>query len=192
MMKMSVQPETVDVEIRRTVNLSLLPLLDEERAGSEDGIALNLAYFDVRGWEVEDVELVQKEELELLTKLADAGWRTDAAEEILEGHFSDYSELSGFDAGMGTAVYALSAAGAIPISSCNGGTIGQGFHAERVPSILFAAGENFEPALIMKAAEEADLGLIPNGEFVEIFADQVLKFHDFSRRLTAALREKTS
>ena len=124
MMKMSVQPETVDVEIRRTANLSLLPLLDEERAGSEDGIALNLAYFDVRGWDVEDAELVQKEELELLARLADVGWRTDAAEEILEEHFSDYSELSGFDAGMGTAVYARSAAGATPISSCNGGTIG--------------------------------------------------------------------
>lgn len=181
-------PEPAEVEIRRTANLALLSPLDEERAGSEDGLALNLAYFDVRGWGWEDAELVQKEEFELLQKLAGAGWTTDAAEEILEEHFSDYSELGGFDPGMGAAVYALSAAGATPISSCNGGTIGQSHHSENVPSILFAAGDGFRPELIMEAAADAGLGVIPNREFAEIYADQVLKFNDFSVRLISLLK----
>lgn len=181
-------PEPADVEIRRTANLALLSALDEERAASEDGLALNLAYFDVRGWSVKDAELAQKEELELLEKLAGAGWTTDAAEEVLDEHFSDYSELGGFDPGMGAAVYALSAAGATPISSCNGGTIGQRHHSETVPSILFATGKGFRPELIMEAAAEAGLGVITNREFAEIFADQVLKFNDFSVRLIAALK----
>lgn len=50
------------------------------------------------------------------------------------------------------AVFALSAAGATPISSCNGGTIG-------------------------------GMGIIPNGEFADIFADDILKFHAFAERL---------
>jgi hypothetical protein len=181
-------PKTADVEIRRTANLSFLSSLDEERAGSEDGIALNLAYFDVRDRDIEDAALAQEEELDLLKRLDDAGWTTDAAEEILEEQFSDFSELAGFDPGMGAAVYALSAAGATPISSCNGGTIGQSHHSETVPSILFAAGENFQPELIVKAAQDAGLGIIPNREFAEIFADQVLKFNHFSVELISALR----
>lgn len=181
-------PKTADVEIRRTANLSFLSPLDEERAGSEDGIALNLAYFDVRNRDIEDAALAQEEELDLLKRLDAAGWTTDAAEEILEEQFSDFSELAGFDPGMGAAVYALSAAGATPISSCNGGTIGQSHHSETVPSILFAAGENFQPELIIKAAQDAGLGIIPNREFAEIFADQVLKFNSFSVELISALR----
>lgn len=181
-------PEPVDVEIRRTANLVLLSALDEERAGSEDGLALNLGYFDVRGWDIDHADFVQKEELELLVKLADAGWATDTAEAVLEEHFSDYSELMGFDPGMAAAVYALSAAGATPISSCNGGTIGQSQHSETVPSILFAAGDGFQPELIMDAAADADLGLIPNREFAEIYADQVIKFNDFSVRLISSLK----
>ncbi|WP_312950464.1 hypothetical protein [Agrobacterium sp.] len=172
-------PKTADVEIRRTADLSFLSPLDEDRAGSEDGIALNLAYFDVRDRDIEDAALAQEEELDLLKRLDDAGWTTDAAEEILEEQFSDFSELAGFDPGMGAAVYALSAAGATPISSCNGGTIGQSHHSETVASILFAAGENFQPELIIKAAQDAGLGIIPNREFAEIFADQVLKFITF-------------
>lgn len=35
-------PERAAIEIRRTANLALLSVLDEERAGSEDGLALNL------------------------------------------------------------------------------------------------------------------------------------------------------
>jgi len=189
MITFATHPVAADVEIRRTANLALVSELDEKRAGSEDGIALNQSYFDVRGWDVDDVEGVQKEELALLQGLSDTGWITDAAEELLEEYFSDYSEIAGFDVGMGAAVYALSAAGATPISCCNGGTIGQGHHSETVPSILFAAGRDFRPELIMKSAEAADLGLVPNGEFAEIFADQILKFHDFSCRLTALLRE---
>lgn len=182
-------PEPADVEIKRTANLALLSALDEERAGSEDGLALNLAYFDIRGWDVDHAEFVQKEELDLLRKLADAGWKTDAAEEVLEEHFSDYSELVGFDPGMAAAVYALSAAGATPISSCNGGTIGQSYHSETIPSILFAAGERFQPKLIMDAAKAADLGVIANREFAEIFADQVLKFNDFAAKLIVFLKD---
>ncbi len=64
-----------------------------------------------------------EEERELLNRVAAAGWMTDQANEILDDHFSDWSELSGIDAGLGGAVLALSAAGATPISSYNGGTI---------------------------------------------------------------------
>ena len=190
-MQFSSEPRRVDVEITRIADLTAVAQLDERRASSEDGIALNHAYIDVRGWSIGDAKLVQEEEFAMLQDLAGAGWITDEAEELIEEHlFSDYSELAPFDPGMAAAVYALSAAGAVPISCCNGGTIGQQHHSEDVPSILFAAGDCFDGVAIMKAAEAEDLGLVPNGEFAEIFADQVLKFHRFSKNLLSRLQAR--
>ncbi|MER9938221.1 hypothetical protein [Mesorhizobium sp. M0088] len=187
-MPQTTKPEAVDVEIRRTLDISLLAQLDEERASSEDGLEVNHAYIDVRGYGFEDGELLLSHEADFLDDLDKAGWTTDEAEEIIDDFLSNAFELSPFDAGMGGAVIALSVAGAIPISSCNGGTIGQSSHAEALPSILFAASKDIKPTAIYDAAKEADLGLIPNGEFAELYADHVLKFHRFAQILLENLR----
>ena len=71
------KPPVVDVAIRRTVDLSRLAVLDEGRAGSEDGIALNLSYADMRGWSLEDARLIIHQEQDLLDQLAKADWTTD-------------------------------------------------------------------------------------------------------------------
>jgi hypothetical protein len=130
---------------------------------------------------------VIEEERELLDRVAAVGWTTDEANAILEEHFSDWSELSGFDAGLGGAVLALSAAGATPISSCNGGTIGNEHHSSDVPHILFAGSNTMDVAAIKFALEAVDLGAIPNEAFGEIYADQVLKFPRFARVLVNQL-----
>ncbi len=129
----------MDVLIRRTVDLSTLAALDEGRAGSEDGIALNLSYADMRGWTLKDARLIFYQEHDLLSQLAEASWRTDAASAILDEQMSEGSELTWFDPGIAAAVFALSAAGATPISSCNGGTIGGDRHSSETPNILVAA-----------------------------------------------------
>jgi len=187
-MPFETKPNTVDVVIRRTIDLSLVPPLDEDRASSEDGIALNLAYVDVREWGIEDAELMVEHEREFLELLASVGWTTDEAAEIIDELMSDGSELFAFDPGIGAAVFSLAAAGATPISSCNGGTIGQDRHADDVPNILIAGGPAMHIAAIKNALAAADLGIIPNGEFAEIFADDVLKFHTFADRLVSELK----
>ncbi len=176
-------PSATEVEIRRTLNIAQIEHMDEELASSEDGIGLNLHYFDVRGWSVSDAGIALEEESELLERLSGAGWTTDEASEIIEEHFSDYTDLSGFDVGMGSAVLALSAAGATPISSCNGGQIGTDHHSTDVPHILFAGSKTLRVEAIEAAIEGAGLGAIPNEGYGEIYADQVLKFHRFARLL---------
>jgi hypothetical protein len=182
-----IKPKVVDVAIRRTVDLSKLAVLDEGRAGSEDGIALNLSYVDLRGWSLADAQLMVHQEQDLLDQLAIANWTPDEAAVLLDDILSDGSELSGFDPGVGGAVFALSAAGAIPISSCNGGAIGGDHHSSDTPHILVAAGPNMQAAAIKKAMERADVGIVPNGEFAEIFADDILKMHAFAEALLSEL-----
>ncbi|HEY4201622.1 MAG TPA: hypothetical protein VGM83_13800 [Devosiaceae bacterium] len=186
-MSNAIVPALAEVEIVRTLNLCQVGHLDEELASSEDGIGLNLAYFDARGWDASDVDSVLQEENELLDSLAAAGWTTNEAAELLEEHFSDWTVLSSMDAGMGGAVLALSAAGATPISSCNGGTIGIEYHSSDVPHILFAGSDAMDAAAIQFALETADLGAIVNAPFGEIYADQVLKFSRFARVLVDRL-----
>ncbi|MGR9272896.1 hypothetical protein ACU8OQ_37090 (plasmid) [Rhizobium leguminosarum] len=181
-------PPIVDVAIRRTVDLSRLSVLDEERAGSEDGIALNLSYGDARGWSLDDARLMVDQERELLEELSEAQWTTEEASAIVDDYISGGSELLCYDPGVGGAVFALSAAGATPISSCNGGTIGSECHSSDTPNILMAAGPTMRVAAIEKALELANVGIIPNGEFAEIFADDILKFHTFAQRLMDELK----
>lgn len=176
-------PPVVDVTIRRTFDLSKLTALDEGRAGSEDGIALNLSYADVRGWSLEDAPLMVDQEHDLLEQLAEAHWTTAEASSIIDDYMSDGSELLLFDPGVGGSVFALSAAGATPINSCNGGTIGGDRHSSDTPHILVAAGPKVHISAIQKALQTVNLGIIPNGEFAEIFADDILKFHAFAERL---------
>ena len=180
-------PAKAEVKIIRELDVSRIENLDEESASSEDGLMLNHVYFDTRGWEAADVEMLLEEERELLKDLEEAGWNTAEASEIIDFHFSDWSELTGFDVGVGGAVLALSAAGATPISSCNGGTIGIEHHSSSVPHILFAGSVMMESSAIHQAIEIADLGSVYNGEFGEIYADDVLKFPVFAKALIEAL-----
>lgn len=183
-------PSKAAVKIVRELDVSTIEYLDEASASSEDGMMLNHLYFDTRGWGVADVETVLEEECELLESLGEVGWNTTQASEIIDVHFSDWSELAGFDVGVGGAVLALSAAGATPISSCNGGTIGIEHHSSSVPHILFAGSPTMNASAILKAIEAADLGSVHNGQFGEIYADDVLKFPAFARALIDELMVK--
>ncbi|YCI06216.1 hypothetical protein M1D34_29815 (plasmid) [Ensifer sp. D2-11] len=91
---------------------------------------------------------------------------------------------------MAGAVVALAAAGATPITSCDGGTIGFSYHSSDVPNILFAASDTIDVKAIQYAINAADLGSVANGPYAEIYADQVLKFHAFASHLINALQRE--
>jgi hypothetical protein len=181
-------PERAKIDIERELKLSTIGHLDHDLASSEDGISFDLGYFDMRGWSISDAVLIYAQEHDYLGEMATVSWTTDEAEQIIEEYMSDANELNSFDPGMAAAVVALSAAGATPISSCNGGTIGRSHHSSDVPHILFAGSDHMSVRAIEFAIEAADLGSIANGPYGEIYADQVLKFHSFASSLLGSLR----
>ncbi|PDS69646.1 hypothetical protein [Rhizobium phaseoli] len=135
------------------------------------------------GWSLKDVYLIAHQEQELLDQLSEAQWNTDEASAIIEDYMPDGSEVVWFDPGVAGASFALSAAGATPISSCNGGTIGQGSHSSDTPNILLVAGHRMDDAGVGDSLLLAEVGIVPNGEFAEIFTEDILKFHKFAVQL---------
>ena len=81
------------------------------------------------------------------------------------------------------------AAGAAPITSCNGGLL-DGSHSSNVPHVLFSIDPpKFAP--ILKAAEIANVGLLNNDGHVEIFATTIPHLHPFAPSLVKVLAEQS-
>lgn len=177
--------ETVDVEIVRDVDPAAIGPF--ENADAEDGIMLNHAYVDMRGYSIDDAREILDEEGQLLRDIEDLGDDGDGLEALLDGLYEDASELNRFDVGTAGTIFALSAAGAAPISSCNGGLLGEMSHSSDVPHILFSVTpDRLGP--IFAAAEAADVGLLNNMGHVEVFADRISKLNLFGRRLLTELQ----
>jgi len=171
-----------EVEIRRDLNPAAIGPF--EYANSENGILLNHGYIDMRGQSIGDARMLVDREAELLSDMETANEDT-LGDLIDDFHLSEF-ELAMFDIGTGACVYALSAAGAAPISSCNGGMLGNMEHASDVPHILFSiAPELLGPILI--AAEAVDVGLINNDGHVEVFANRLPDLNTFADRLLIEL-----
>lgn len=179
---------SVDVEIVRDVTLDAIGPF--ENADAEDGIMLNHAYFDMRGYSLADAEAVVREEGDFLRDLEAAEDDEDEVEAMLDSLVADFSELGGFDVGTAGTIYALSAAGAAPITSCNGGLLG-GSHSSNVPHVLFSI-DPLKFAPILKAAEIADVGLLNNDGHVEIFATTIPHLHLFAQSLVRVLAEQST
>jgi hypothetical protein len=171
-----------DVEIRRELDPAGIGPF--EYADARNGILLNHEYIDMRGQSIADARLLVDHEAEMLREMASAS-EDDIGELIDDFHLSEF-ELAMFDIGTGGCVYALSAAGAAPISSCNGGLLEGAQHASDVPHILFS----IDPDLlgpILAAAKAADIGLINNDGHIEVFARRLPDLNTFADRLLTEL-----
>jgi len=177
---------SVDVEIVRELDPAGIGPF--ENADAKDGILLNHDYVDMRGYSIADAREVVAEEAQLLDDIEAIGADDDRLNELLERLYEDASELSGFDVGTAGAIFALSAAGAAPISSCNGGLLGDTSHSSQVPHILFSVvRDRLKP--ILAAAEAADVGLLNNSGHVEVFANRVPGLHTFAKQLLHRLEQ---
>lgn len=171
---------SVDVEIVRELDPDGIGSF--ENADARDGILLNHDYVDMRGYSIADAQEIVAEEAQLLDDIEAIGADDDRLNELLERLYEDASELSGFDVGTAGAIFALSAAGAAPISSCNGGLLGDTSHSSQVPHILFSVVlDRLKP--ILAAAEAADVGLLNNSGHVEVFANRIPGLHTFAKQL---------
>lgn len=176
--------QCVDVEIVREIDPAAIGPF--ENADATDGILLNHAYVDMRDYSIPDAREVVAEEAELLREIEASEADEDRLEELMEELYEASSDLSGFDVGTAGAIFALSAAGAAPISSCNGGLLGETSHASQVPHVLFSiASEKLAP--ILAAAEATDVGLVNNSGHVEVFAERIPKLNAFAARLLLEL-----
>lgn len=176
--------QRTEVQIVREVDpLAMGPF---ENADAEDGILLNHDYVDMRGHSMSDAREVVTEEAQILRDVAAIGDDEDRLETLIEELYEAASELSRFDIGTAGTIFALSAAGAAPISSCNGGLLSETSHASEVPHVLFSV-ENERLGPIRAAAEHVDVGLINNAGHVEVFADSIPKLNLFAGRLLREL-----
>lgn len=180
--------KTADVEIVRDLNLGAIGSL--ENADAEDGILLNHDYVDMRGCTVADAWDVVTEEAQFLADVDAADGDYDRIADLIDSLASDMSPLGEFDIGTAGAIYALSAAGAAPITSCNGGLLGEMSHSADVPHILFSSDPGtLEP--VVAAAELAEVGLINNAEHAELYAENIPKLNRFAEILLGQLQPDT-
>lgn len=170
------------VEVRWDEGIRHLREMDEDQAASEDGIRLNLEYADYRGVPIEEAIEGVEEEAQLLVDIAEAGWDTDEAEAVVEENMEAMGLTGPLDPGVAGLVFAISALGGTPISSCNGGLVGVSSHQSDVPHILFTAPPDVMDRII-PAAMACEVGLIFNESYAEAFADHLPNFHRLARAL---------
>lgn len=102
-------------------------------------------------------------------------------EDLLE----EVGPVAALDVGVASTTAALSAAGCIPITSCNAGAYG-GWHYEEHPLVVFYARPEAAP-LLMECAETARVGLEIDDELhhtLIVYADDIRKMCDFAKALS--------
>lgn len=180
---------SIELEIRRDINPTYLHALSEAEAGSIDGLMLNHGYQDVRGCSVEDALSAISEEAELLERIEVGDCDPSIVFAVQDEVYETGSDLADFDLGVGAAVIALSATGATPITSCNGGLLGDREHASDVPHILFSI-DPIRLGIVTRAAEVSECGLINNAGHVELYANSLRAIHDFAVKLVFELHAR--
>lgn len=156
-------PRSFPVEIRRDMDEAKLAQISDdelEDAESEGSIAGNNAYQDLRGFSWRDIDATLSLECSIIERLKAAPDLESAVRDFEEARtrsIDDHDALYNLDVGVAAGVVALSAIGAVPISSCNAGAFG-GHHTATYPYIAFLIdGERMQD--VIHCAEVANVGL---------------------------------
>lgn len=171
------QPIVRQLDIER-----LAEITDEEAdAGEDTGLEGNQQYRDIRsvGWDFVAEALIR--EKALFQRFAVAADVDDEAEryvEEIEMAIFPEEDFWGLDIGVIGAVMALSALGAVTVSSCNAGGFG-GHHVERFPLVaMFLPRAIADEVLVI--AEVADVGLdMTEGGLVRLYGRTDFDLHRF-------------
>lgn len=169
---------------RMLVLADLAEISDEEAdAGEDDGLEGNHLYRDIRsvGWDL--VAAAIQAEAALFDRFQASGdmdieyeaWRGE-----LEEAETPEEDFWGLDLGVISAVFALSAIGAITVRSCNAGGFG-GRHAETFPLVTMFLPQKFA-GQVFAAAEVADVGLdMLEGGLVRLYGRTDFDLHRFAQ-----------
>jgi hypothetical protein len=175
--------------IGRKLDLDQLAAISDEEAdnGEDHGLECNQHYRDLRGitWDQLDDALEREKALfERFAAAADVDREAELYEEEREEAFLPEEDLWGLDVGVIGATLALSALGAVTVSSCNAGGFG-GRHVAVFPYVAF-----FLPRAVavevMAIAEAADVGLdLASSGIARLYGGTDFDLHRFGE---AALR----
>ena len=161
----------------------LAEINDEEADAGEDiGLEGNQQYRDLRSVSWDFVAEALQREKELFDRFEAADDIEDEAEryaEEIDTAIFPEEDLWGLDIGVIGAVLALSALGALTVSSCNAGGFG-GAHVGRFPMVIM-----FLPRAIVEEvlaiAETADVGLdMAEGGLVRLYGRTDFDLHQFA------------
>lgn len=182
---------TYPLPIARDIDVDALAVLPQEEAdnGEEDGLQGNQQYRDLRGIGWDQVADAMEREAALFQRFA-AVADIDEEAELYEGEreeaFVPEEDLWGLDIGVIGATLALSALGAITVSSCNAGGFG-GHHVAAFPHVAFFLPRDVA-AEVMAIAEEADVGLdMIEGGIARLYGRTDFDLHRFGE---GALRRR--
>lgn len=175
--------KTYSQPIARELDPDALAVLSDEDAetGEDDGLEGNQQYRDLRfiGWDL--VERVIDRERALFARFAAAADQEAEAERFLEEieeAWEPDEDFCGLDVGVIAATFALSALGAVTVSSCNAGGFG-GRHTELYPLIVMYLPRHLAPE-VLAIAEVADVGLDMVSGLVRLYGRSDYDLHRFA------------
>lgn len=186
-----------DVEIERNVDAARLGWPEPGEAATDSGLGGNRSYIDLRRLPWSEAKRVHGCEEELITRLVSSDDPEEEYELIEEELYEDPEGIYGLDLGVASTVVALSAAGCVPFSSCNGGAFG-GSHHEWHPLVAFY-GRVAMVDLLLECAETSGVGLCNHGEgrlivyaadvrHMRVFAQGLIKSRSAFRAIRAYRR----
>lgn len=175
-----------EVDLERRVDTSLLGWPSRGEAADESTLGGNAQYFDLRGIRWSQVEEMLAREKIYLRRLLAGEVDEDALEEELceAADQSGEAPLEGLDPGVASAVFALSATGAVPAYSCNGGAFGN-HHNSHHPVIAAYVQAKSVPLLLV-CASRAKVGIENSGGMVIVYADRISTMYAFAREIYGA------
>ena len=121
------------------------------------GFTGNRSYEDLRGLTWPETERIFSAEQRLIARIVAADSPEAEYEAILDELSEDFDYLSFLDLGIASTTLALSAAGCIPISSCNASAFG-GHHHEDHPLVAFYLQPTIL-SILVSCAQDAGVGL---------------------------------
>lgn len=166
------------IKIRQEVDperLAEVPNEEFDRADEDGEIAGNQMYQDLRFMTWDDVADTIRIEKGIFNRLAGAADIRSELRAIDEERFQEDDQLLalwGLDVGVAAATIALSAFGAAPVGSCNGGAFGD-FHQDKHPYVAFYLPRE-RAASLQTLAAGAQVGLVcADDGIVRIFSRRI-------------------
>lgn len=179
-----------DIEVRRKIDPASLRWPQRaEISGENAAPAGNQYYQHLVGLPWSQLPPTLAVEAKLIARIEAAENPAAEEERIIEelasaDDFETVPPLRGLDIGVASPVFALSAAGAIPVASCNGGAFGL-FHHGHNPYVAFFIRPR-RLISIQAWAEAAGLGLVDHDGLAVLHARRIADFQIFASLALAA------
>lgn len=151
-------------------------------SGEEHYFGGNYSYWDLRDMTWTEARRVHADEGAYVDSIAKADDPETEEESVSEELYESLGVLYSLDLGIASSVIALSAAGCIPFSSCNGGLFTED-HREEYPLVAFYARIEHVP-LLLACAEISGCGLSQGSDgAVVLYGQSIFELRSFASKI---------